>query len=56
MWETGSGAALDGVTALEAAGLKNFDESTLHISVPSANATYDLRGVTVHRPNDIGSS
>lgn len=56
IWESGSGAALDGITALEAAGLKNFNESTVHVSVPSANTTYDLSDVTLHRPNDIGST
>lgn len=56
IWESGSGAALDGVTALQAAGLENFEESTVHVSVPSANATYVLSDVTLHRPNDIGST
>ncbi len=56
IWESGSGAALDGVTALQAAGLENFDQPTVHISVPSANATHDLHGVTLHRPNDVGTT
>lgn len=55
VWESGSGAALDGVTALETAGLENFDEATVHVSVPSANTTYRLADVTGHRPNDIGA-
>lgn len=32
--EVGTHAALDGVTALQAAGLKNYQESLVHVSVP----------------------
>ncbi|WP_406829425.1 hypothetical protein ABEG17_10490 [Pedococcus sp. KACC 23699] len=33
VWEVGAGSALDGVTALEAAGLTGFDEEIVHVSV-----------------------
>ena len=54
IWESGAGAALDGVTALHGAGLRNFDDEDLHISVPSANRSHRLQGVTLHRLNDNG--
>ena len=54
VWESGPGAALDGVSALEAAGLQNFDDSNVHVSIPSANRTHVTDGVTVHRLNDVG--
>lgn len=54
VWESGPGAVLDGVTALAAAGLRKFDEDTVHVSVPSANRVHHSPGVTVHRPNAVG--
>ena len=54
VWESGPGAVLDGVSALAAAGLRKFDEDTVHVSVPSANRVHRAAGVTVHRPNAVG--
>lgn len=34
--EVGSGAALDGVTALLAAGLTGYEEDVLHVSIPKS--------------------
>lgn len=49
VWEVGSGAALDGVTSLQAAGLTSFDEERLHVSVPHAGHTPVVAGVRGHR-------
>ncbi|MBO1754048.1 hypothetical protein [Allobranchiibius sp. CTAmp26] len=54
VWESGPGAVLDGVTALTAAGLRKFEEETVHVSVPSSNRVHRSPGVTVHRPNTVG--
>ena len=54
VWETGSGAALDGVTALLAAGLTGFTPTTTDVAIPMANRWHRLDGVTVHRRRDIG--
>jgi very-short-patch-repair endonuclease len=49
VWEVGSGAALDGVTSLQAAGLTSFDEERLHVSVPHSGHTPVVPGVRGHR-------
>jgi hypothetical protein len=56
--EAGSGAALDGVTALFAAGLKGYDEPQVHLSMPKSAKPRSLRGVRIHetrrrRPGDV---
>ncbi|HZO69633.1 MAG TPA: hypothetical protein VFB74_31950 [Kribbellaceae bacterium] len=56
--EVGEFAALDGVTALEAAGLDGFDEPTIHVSVPKSSTPRRASGVRVHerrrrRPDDL---
>lgn len=50
VWEVGSGAALDGVTALQAAGLRGWTEHAVHVSVPRGRRAHVLPGVVVHRP------
>jgi hypothetical protein len=50
VWEAGSGAALDGVTALLAAGLRGWSDDTVHVSVPRGRRAHVLPGVIVHRP------
>ena len=47
IFEVGAGAALDGVTALRAAGLKGF-ESAIHISTPKSARPRRPRGIVVH--------
>ncbi|MGI8702326.1 MAG: hypothetical protein ACR2JU_14205 [Nocardioidaceae bacterium] len=48
VYETGADAALDGVSALVAAGLVHFDSAVIHVSV-SKSATYrHSRGVRIH--------
>ncbi|MFF1820974.1 hypothetical protein ACFVWG_26960 [Kribbella sp. NPDC058245] len=56
-FEVGSGAALDGSTALQAAGLRGFDD-VLHVSVPKSAQPRRPSGVVVHetrrrRPDDL---
>ncbi|WP_157979777.1 hypothetical protein [Kribbella monticola] len=45
--EVGSGAALDGASALRAAGLKGFD-GPIHVSTPKSARPRHPRGVVVH--------
>lgn len=52
--ETGSGAALDGATALVAAGLKGFTPTTIDVALPMANRWHRLDGVRVHRRRVVG--
>jgi len=54
LWETGAGAALDGVTALLAAGLRGFVTDTIDVTLPMSNRRHRMAGVTVHRRRDIG--
>ncbi|MGH3316109.1 MAG: hypothetical protein ACRDO0_08180 [Nocardioidaceae bacterium] len=56
--EVGAEAALDGVSALQAAGLTGYDEPAVHISVPKGTHPRRLPGVHVHetrlrRPTDV---
>lgn len=53
LWETNEATAvLDGVSALQALGLKGFTESTLHVSVLRAASVRHCPGITVHRVSD----
>ena len=50
MWETGCDvAALDGVTALQVAGLRNFSDETIHVSVPHTASVKRVQGVALHK-------
>jgi very-short-patch-repair endonuclease len=50
IWEIGERVAcLDGVTALQEAGLTGFDEDTVHISVVHSHTVKRLGGVRVHK-------
>ena len=56
--EVGSRAALDGVTALQAAGLAGFTESTIHVSMPKSGRPRSSPSVIVHetgrrQPGDV---
>lgn len=56
--EVGAASALDGVTALQAAGLTRFEDDLLHISVPKSSTPQKFQGVRVHetrrrRPDDL---
>lgn len=48
VWETGSGAVLDGVSALLAAGLEGYAEERVFISVPRGRRAVALPGVVRH--------
>lgn len=46
--EVGSPAALDGASALVAAGLRNWEERSVHVSVPKSSTPLRCPGVVVH--------
>lgn len=46
--EVGNGAVLDGVTALIAAGLKNWEEPLVHVAVRKSSTPVKARGAVVH--------
>ena len=54
LWESGSGSALDGVTALLAAGLTGFTADTIDVAIPKRNRRHRVPGVTAHPRIDIG--
>ncbi len=50
VWEVGSGiAALDGVTALQAAGLTGYVDDRVHVSTRHHHNTEQVGGVVVHK-------
>lgn len=49
VWESGSGAALDGVAALWKAGLTGFDDSVIDISLPHNCRPRKHPGVRIHQ-------
>jgi len=50
LWETGADvAALDGVTALQVAGLRNFDDDRVHVSVVHTARVKAAPGVALHK-------
>ena len=53
VWETGAGAALDGVAALNAAGLTGYDHSVVDVSVPRNNRSHRVHGVRRHRRTEM---
>ena len=54
IWESGSRSALDGVTAMLAAGLQHWDEPVIHVAVPNNATVRRLEGVRHHRLRDLG--
>jgi very-short-patch-repair endonuclease len=49
LWESGRWAALDGVSALQAAGLTGFVEESIHVSIGHRDRLHRVEGVRVHR-------
>lgn len=49
VWESGSGAVLDGVSSLLAAGLTGFATDTITVCVPRASTAYAVEGVRCTR-------
>lgn len=56
LWESGSRSVLDGITALQAAGLEGWAEATVHVSLPNNCRAPSLHGVRAHLVRDIGPS
>ena len=54
LWESGRHSALDGTTALLAAGLTGWTENLIHVSVPHSAAVRKVPGVQHHHPRDVG--
>ena len=50
LWEVGEGvAALDGVTALQVAGLQGYDDDRIHVSVKHTARVAEPPGVLLHK-------
>lgn len=56
VWESGSGAILDGVSALLAEGLLGFRASVIDVSVPASSLAHRVAGVRLHRPERMPPS
>ncbi len=54
VWESGSGAVLDGVSALLAHGMTGFAAPAVHVTVPRQSSAYHQSGVVVHRRRTVG--
>lgn len=48
VWESGSGAVLDGATALVASGLTGFTPARIDVSIPRNNRRHAVPGVALH--------
>jgi very-short-patch-repair endonuclease len=48
LFEVGPSAVLDGVTALQAAGLRTLNSDLIHVAVPKSVTPHRARGVRVH--------
>ena len=55
VWESGPRACLDGVSALQAAGLTGWTEQAIHVTVVTGNRVHRRPGVRIHRLNDAAS-
>ncbi|KGN34904.1 hypothetical protein N802_02420 [Knoellia sinensis KCTC 19936] len=49
VWESGSGAVLDGAAALQAVGLRGFTPHVIDVSQPRNNRHHKVPGVRLHR-------
>ncbi|MDO5635430.1 MAG: hypothetical protein Q4G34_11265 [Micrococcus sp.] len=56
LWESGPRSVLDGPSALIDAGLKNWDEALVHVSVPHNATLRTVAGVRRHFLRKIGDS
>ncbi|MGA8047868.1 MAG: hypothetical protein WCA30_16540 [Dermatophilaceae bacterium] len=54
VWESGSGAVLDGVSALIASGLSGFTQHLIDVSIVDRNRRHRLPGVRLHRRRRLG--
>ena len=49
VWEVGCGAVLDGVSALQACGMRGFESTEVHVSVLHELSPRAVDGVVIHR-------
>ena len=54
LWESGSGAILDGASALIACGLTGFSPRSIDVAIPDRNRRHRLPGVRLHRRRSLG--
>lgn len=54
VWESGSGAVLDGAAALVASGLTGYRPETIDVAMPSRNRSHHLEGVRLRRRRELG--
>ena len=54
VWESGSGAFLDGACALVAGGLKGFEPARIDVALPHRHKGQQLFGVRLHLRRDLG--
>jgi hypothetical protein len=54
VWETGAGAVLDGVSALQAAGLLGFVADHIDVAIRANNRSHTVSGVRRHRRRELG--
>jgi len=54
VWESGSGAVLDGAAALVACGLTGFRPEVIDVALPSRSRGHALSGVRLRRRRELG--
>lgn len=54
VWESGSGAVLDGVAALVASGLTGFRFEAIDVALPARSRGHSVPGVRLRRRRDLG--
>ncbi len=54
VWESGSGARLDGASALGAGGMTGFTPTAIDVSMPDRNRHHVVPGVRLHRVREPG--
>lgn len=50
VWESGSGARLDGVSALQAVGMTGYSSPVIDVTVPKTSHTHAVKRVRLHLP------
>lgn len=52
VWESGSGARLDGASALQAVGMTGFSSPLIDVTLPSGSRTHRVERVRLHLPRE----
>lgn len=52
VWESGSGARLDGVSALQAVGMTGFSSAVIDVTLPKTSHTHQVERVRLHLPRE----